>query len=214
MKNLFFKTLIIFLFCSFSLNLSSQTEVINMSNNTKSAILQSSDEPLFSQPISTLQQSGSNFNFDRLFLGGSLGGHISNNSYYFNISPQIGYYILKYPRFKLLQGASFMFQYYQTTTAIFQARNTYSPQIIYGPGLFTRCYYKDFFTHAEFQHLWNQYDNKKIDDNYFLIGVGASFTGSGRFGLSLSILFDVLSHQKEEYEKIYDNPIISIGVTF
>lgn len=170
-------------------------------------------------PPSTINSG--KFGLRKMYFGGGIGGHVSNNSLYFNVFPQIGYRLVDTKIFDFVPGVSFTYQYYQATDGFLKTSPDNYSTNVYGPGVFARFYLKNFFAHAEYQYLWYQtpewlpngsYKNVKANDDFLLVGVGVKFPVGRRSGISVSVLFDVLQHQ-DDY-KIYDNPVVNIGFSF
>lgn len=174
--------------------------------------------PLSAETASQVAKKQGN---NRLYKGGAIGGHISNNSLYVSIAPQVGYRIVNGKVFKILPGVSFMYQYYQSTNGFFDFSSKNFSTNVYGPCVFTRFYLKNFFVHGEYRYLWYQasqylengaYSKISSHDDFLLVGIGMFFPVGRNKEISVSILIDVLKH-KDNY-KIHDNPSVNIAFSF
>ncbi|MDD4847952.1 MAG: hypothetical protein PHR53_04210 [Bacteroidales bacterium] len=214
MKHFLFNFFLVGCFCISSMNLTAQTDSLI---TPAEPVVAEQPAPQVAKPAPNKAKKGtktSSFNARRLFFGGGIGGHISNSSLYFNIAPQVGYYLVNGRIFRFLPGVSFTYQYYQATDGFLQIDKNYPSNNIYGPGVFTRFFVNNFFAHAEYQYLWYKLNTKTIQDDYLLVGVGMRFPMGKRGGVTVSVLLDVLPHDKNEGYTIYDNPIVNIGFSF
>lgn len=194
------------------------TQLTNGRNTSDSTILTSTSTSTKSKDTSPkakkIKNPSQKSHKNKLFIGGGIGGHISEHNLYFNISPQVGYRLVNTRLFKLIPGISFTYQYNQYTEEWFKTSSKNPSTSVYGPGVFARFFVKNFFAHAEYQYLWYSpyYENGTNQDDFLLVGAGMHFPIAKRMGFSVSVLFDVLPHS-DNY-KIYQNPIINFGISF
>ncbi len=144
--------------------------------------------------------------WERLYLGGNLGGSISSIGFSAELSPLIGY------RFNdaFSMGTGFNFQYFNNT--YFQSKNFF-----YGPRAFARYQvFKFLFLYSEYEHLILRYyspqqpNGEKAASPNFYIGGGLSSgfeNGTGSFVMILYNLNDNINNP-------FPNPTFRFGFTF
>lgn len=142
--------------------------------------------------------------FDRIFIGGGIGGQFGSNYTYVNVSPSIGYWITN----SWSAGAGFTYQYFQDK--IFN----YSTSIL-GPTAFTRYHFLRYlFATAEFEYLFRKYKEEatsvveKVTAPVLLLGGGAYYSLGGAVSAYIMVLVDVIENQYSPYR----NPVIRFGV--
>jgi len=149
--------------------------------------------------------------WSRFFVGGNLGGGISNGVIQADVSPHLGYYVTD----KFVVGAGPSFIYYKID----------SRQLRYfGGNAFARYdIFKGLFVHTEFDYLnfKQKFDGIQIGDSKnfpaFLAGGGLNISAGGRSYFSGMILYNFLDGQSNEQFYPYQgtfggsNPIIRIG---
>jgi hypothetical protein len=142
---------------------------------------------------------------ERVFVGGGLGGGISNYYTWVEVSPMVGYMFTD----RLAGGIGLRYQYYKDN------RTNFSSSII-GPYAYARYQFINFaFAYAEYEHLFLKYKNPltpetvtNIDVPGFLIGGGLT-SGFGRSMVYMLILYNVL----ESPYTPYSNPVFRMGVS-
>jgi hypothetical protein len=142
---------------------------------------------------------------ERVFVGGGLGGGISNYYTWVEVSPMVGYMFTD----RLAGGIGLRYQYYKDN------RTNFSSSII-GPYAYARFQFVNFaFAYAEYEHLFLKYKDPlapesvtNIDVPGFLIGGGLT-SGFGRSMVYMLILYNVL----ESPYTPYSNPVFRMGVS-
>lgn len=147
----------------------------------------------------------------RWFVGGMLGGSISNYGGSFEIAPLVGYKVT--PAFAVGTRLTYIYSSY---------KNAYSGTRYnlndYGASLFARYqFYKYFFGQAEYELLSLELPEYAVGPNEstrkllnsLFIGGGILQPMGGRGFASIAVLFNVLESPESAY--VYSNPIIRIG---
>jgi len=148
---------------------------------------------------------------DRISIGGTLSGGVSNDYYFLTAAPRVSMEVTKW----FVPGVTVAYMYAQETPKPYKiTTNTY------GGGVFARLYPIQYvFGHVEYQHLWY---NQKVtgggiapekfsaSDNFLLTGVGAKVPVGNKMFMLGSVLFNVLNNEKSDHY-MYKNPIYSIG---
>jgi hypothetical protein len=160
------------------------------------------------------------FQKDRLFVGGNFGLSFGNYTL-INLSPQIGYRFSKL----LAAGVGMNGQYISYKDRDFNG-NTFRKvsQGVTGLNVFGRLYptnqlflqvqpEANYIFGRETYYDTNPHEVYKIDPTIapsLLLGGGAVFGSGGRGGMIISIMYDVLQHQKSPYG---NKPVYNVGFT-
>ncbi len=144
----------------------------------------------------------------RWFVGGMLGGSISNYGGSFEIAPLVGYKVT--PAFAVGTRLTYIYSSYKSAYS-----GTRYNLNDYGASLFARYqFYKYFFGQAEYELLSIELpmisgENSRQLLNSLFIGGGILQPMGGRGFASFAVLFNVLESKESAY--VYSNPIIRIG---
>jgi hypothetical protein len=169
--------------------------------------------------------SGTGFQKENLFLGGSLG--LGFGSYDFNVgvSPEVGYSLNKW----LDVGALVNFNYnsIRADPNFIYNPNTRARNFNYGGGVFARGYVLPFlFLTAQPEYNWvtsNEKDMTSGESFNFnasapslLLGIGYGQRVVGEASFYIALMFDAISNVNSPYNDIYGHPlpVIRAGVDF
>lgn len=142
--------------------------------------------------------------WDRIYVGGGIGGQFGNAYTYAEVSPIIGYNITDH----WSAGAGFTYQYFQSKLFGYSTS-------VFGPKAFTRYTFFNFlFAHAEFEYLFLKYKDAqltqpiRVTSPNLLLGGGVYYNIGSRATAYAMILYNVLQNQYTPYS----NPVIRFGV--
>lgn len=143
---------------------------------------------------------------DRTYVGGNIGGGLSQYYTYLEISPIAGYMLTD----NLSAGLGFTYQYRHNKVLNFSTS-------IYGPRAFGRFQILDWlFAYSEYEYLFLEFKEDasstpfKVQAPGFLVGGGISSGGyDSRTGGFVMVLYNLNSHQYTPY----DNPVFRFGFT-
>ncbi|HEY4061585.1 MAG TPA: hypothetical protein VGM30_06780 [Puia sp.] len=167
--------------------------------------------------------SGTGFQKENLFLGGSLG--LGFGSYDFNVgvNPEIGFSLNKW----LDAGVVVNFNYNSIRADPYYNGNVRSREFIYGGGVFGRAYVLPFlFLTAQPEFNWLSVNQKDMNSGFsgtysanapsllLGIGYGQRIVGQGTFYIAL--MFDAIDNVNSPYNDINGHPlpILRAGVDF
>ncbi len=150
---------------------------------------------------------------NRLRIGGNFGLQFGNYTYV-NISPTVGYMVIK-NRLELGAGPIFIYERYRFS-------NTYSVHFfVYGPDIYARGFlYKGLFLEARYD-LVNKPSYFNLDRrlwvNHLLLGAGYA-APIGKIGvINVSLLYNVLNNDESIYRGTFSDKIpliVNIGFGF
>jgi hypothetical protein len=167
--------------------------------------------------------SGTGFQKENLFLGGSLGLGFSSYDFNVGVNPEIGFSLNKW----LDAGVVVNFNYNSIRADPYYNGNVRSREFIYGGGVFGRAYVLPFlFLTAQPEFNWLSVNQKDMNSGFsgtysanapsllLGIGYGQRIVGQGTFYIAL--MFDAIDNVNSPYNDINGHPlpILRAGVDF